>query len=189
MCTPRKYADLVTEVFDPKHLKGAKRSSGVTGCGSLSEKSVSGRPQNPLYVGGGFRCKCLWSSFLHLVYMSEKVEFETRDGGQVTFTVEQSDVSQTQVVITADVEDDQATIPLDAEAHDKIQSVVDLVTKERAKTVEDALKEAKETGEPVQVGQKRTTYCNDITKECDIDHVRTMAYPSGEVKEERIHTL
>ena len=88
-----------------------------------------------------------------------------------------------------DFEGRLATVPLSDETHDKIESAIDVVTKEHGKTVEQALEEAKETGEPVQVGQRRTTYCNDVQKECNIDHVRTMAYPSGEVKEERIHTF
>ena len=84
---------------------------------------------------------------------------------------------------------DTATITVDAKTYDRIESAIDVVTAEHRATVEDALKEAKEKGVPVQIGQQRTTYCNDITKECNIDHVRTVAYPSGEVKEERIHTF
>jgi len=154
--------------------------------------------------------------------MSETIEFDTRRGTQVTLIIKQSDINQTQAVITAHVDDDrvpeqevkprealfndhgepyeivmhtnrddnckQATIPLDAKTHDKIDSVINLVTEQHTKTEEEALEEARETGEPVQIGQERTTGCNDRRKECDIDHVRTMAFPDGEIKEERVHS-
>lgn len=84
---------------------------------------------------------------------------------------------------------ERAITPISAKQHEKIESVTDVVTEEHMKHVEDALEEAEEKGEPVQIGQKRVTYCNDIKKECNLDHVRTLAYPDGEVREERIHTF
>jgi hypothetical protein len=52
---------------------------------------------------------------------------------------------------------------------------------------QDALEESAEIGEEVVIS-KTTTYCNDSSKECNLDHVTRVATPEGEIETRRTHT-
>ena len=52
---------------------------------------------------------------------------------------------------------------------------------------QDALDEAAETGEEVIISES-TTYCNDPSKECNIDYVTRLATPEGDIETRRTHT-
>lgn len=83
---------------------------------------------------------------------------------------------------------DTENAPDDAEPGDVI-TLADLF--DDARTTEDkeqeALKEAKETGENVVIS-RTSTECNDPSKECNTDRVARIATPSGEIEVERTHT-
>jgi len=84
--------------------------------------------------------------------------------------------------------DAENDVPEDAIAGD-VYTVDDLLEDPRTdeEREQDALDEAAETGERVEINTT-TTDCNDPSKECSLDRVTRYATPDGEIETERTHT-
>jgi len=83
---------------------------------------------------------------------------------------------------------DTDRVPGDADVGDTL-TVEDLLDdpRTRQEKEEDALDAAAETGEEVVVSSS-TQRCNTQQKECNIDHVTTVATPDGDIETRRQHT-
>lgn len=86
-------------------------------------------------------------------------------------------------------EEFDAFIPLSDSRRKKLKEMRDDSEPEHeySEEVQEAIEEAKESGEKVEIDSRSTT-CNDSSRECGVDTVTRYATPDGEIETDRRHT-